>query len=80
MEEAVSAAEANRKFSQILRGVKEGRTYVVTAHGTPVARIAPASRAECVERAARQALLTRLRAQPVQVIGARWSRESLYED
>jgi hypothetical protein len=30
MEKAISAADANRKFSQILREVKEGRSYVVT--------------------------------------------------
>lgn len=41
MEKAISAAEANRKFSQLLREVKEGRTYVVTSHGRPVARISP---------------------------------------
>jgi hypothetical protein len=28
MEEAVSAADANRKFSLLLRGVREGRSYV----------------------------------------------------
>lgn len=30
MERAISAADANRKFSLLLREVKEGRTYVVT--------------------------------------------------
>ena len=30
MEEAVSAAEENRKFSQLLRAVREWRSYVVT--------------------------------------------------
>src|SRR5690606_18296269 len=39
---SISAAEANRQFSQMLRGVREeGATYVVTAHGRPVARIVP---------------------------------------
>jgi antitoxin (DNA-binding transcriptional repressor) of toxin-antitoxin stability system len=37
MERAVSAAVANRKFSQLLRSVREGRSYVVTTHGKPVA-------------------------------------------
>jgi len=32
MSESISAADANRKFSQVLRGVREeGTTYVVTA-------------------------------------------------
>ena len=39
-----SAAEANRRFSQLLRAVREGDSYVVTAHGKPVAKIIPMSR------------------------------------
>ena len=42
MEKSISAADANRSFSQVLREVREGRTYIVTSHGKPVARIAPA--------------------------------------
>jgi antitoxin (DNA-binding transcriptional repressor) of toxin-antitoxin stability system len=30
IEETVSAAEANRSFSRLLRGVREGRRYIVT--------------------------------------------------
>jgi prevent-host-death family protein len=78
MEEAISAAEANRKFSQLLRNVREGRSYIVTAHGRPVARIAPVEAHE-VAAGALGALLARLRAQPIQDIG-RWTREELYED
>ena len=44
MEEAVSAADANRRFSLLLRGVREGRSYVVTSHGKPVARLIPAGK------------------------------------
>ncbi|TIV74086.1 MAG: type II toxin-antitoxin system prevent-host-death family antitoxin, partial [Mesorhizobium sp.] len=36
MDEAVSAADANRRFSHILRAVREGQSYVVTSHGRPV--------------------------------------------
>lgn len=39
MEEAVSAADANRQFSLLLRRVREGHSYVVTSHGKPVARL-----------------------------------------
>jgi prevent-host-death family protein len=42
MDKAVSAAEAKRRFSRILREVRDGRSYVVTSHGRPVARIVPA--------------------------------------
>jgi prevent-host-death family protein len=79
MEEAVSAAEANRKFSLILRGVREGNSYVVTSHGRPVARIVPASRDKGVASGARAALLSRLERQPV-VDAGRWTRDELYED
>jgi prevent-host-death family protein len=79
MEEAVSAADANRKFSQLLRGVREGRTYVVTAHGRPVAKIIPVANRDDVAAGARAVLLARLRAEPVVEIG-RWRRADLYED
>ena len=79
MEETVSAAEANRNFSRILRGVKAGRTYVVTSYGTPVARIVPAVRNSTVAAAAKETLMARLRSRPVHVIGYRWSRDDLYE-
>lgn len=79
MEEAVSAAEANRKFSLILRGVREGHSYVVTSHGKPVARIVPADRRESIAAGARAALVSRLERQPVLNAG-RWTRDELYED
>jgi prevent-host-death family protein len=79
MDEAVSAADANRKFSLILRGVREGHSYVVTSHGRPVARIIPADRGEIVATGARKVLLSRLERQPV-VNAGRWTRDELYED
>lgn len=79
MEEVISAAEANRAFSQLLRGVREGRSYIVTAHGRPVARILPVEARDGIAAGARDVLFARLRAQPAQDIG-RWTREELYED
>lgn len=79
MEEAVSAADANRRFSLILRGVREGNSYVVTSHGKPVARILPADTYEETTSGARSALLSRLAKQPI-VNAGRWSRDELYED
>lgn len=78
MEKAISASDANRKFSQVLRGVKEGQTYVVTSHGRPVARIAPVPADSPHRNAAHTALLNRLRRQPVINIG-RWNRDELYD-
>jgi prevent-host-death family protein len=76
MEKAISAADANRKFSQLLREVKEGRTYVVTSHGRPVARIAPIT--EERNSKAKAALLRRLESQPAIDIGP-WTRDELYD-
>jgi prevent-host-death family protein len=77
MEKAISAADANRKFSKVLRDVKEGKTYVVTSHGRPVARIAPVTENNDGQRA-KNVLLKRLRSQPIVDVG-RWSRDELYE-
>jgi prevent-host-death family protein len=78
MDEPVSAADANRAFSRLLRGVREGRSYVVTSHGRPVARIVPAGPDDALA-AARDALFRRLARQPA-VRAGRWTREELYED
>jgi prevent-host-death family protein len=79
MDKAISAAEANRNFSKLLREVREGQSYVVTSHGRPVAKITPArAYAKSAERS-RIALLARLRSEPVADIGP-WTRDELYED
>ena len=79
MEKRVTAADANRKFSQLLRGVRQGRSYLVTAHGKPVAKLVPVSAHDEVANGARTALLARLHSQSVTDIG-RWTRDELYED
>jgi len=78
MEKIISAADANRKFSQVLRCVREGQSYVVTSHGRPVARILPVDSIYREREAARAALLQRLRHQPVIDIGP-WTRDELYD-
>lgn len=79
MDEAISAAEANRAFSRLLREVREeGRTFVVTSHGKPVAKLVPCGSAEAGREAARTSLLARLARQPAQDVG-RWTRDELYE-
>jgi len=79
MDEAVSAADANRKFSLLLRKVREGHSFVVTSHGRPVARIAPVGQLDDPAAGARTALLSRLEKQPV-VRAKRWTRDELYDD
>jgi prevent-host-death family protein len=78
MEKAISAAEANRKFSQLLRDVREGQSYVVTSHGKAVARIDPVQHDRTVASRARASLLRRLASERVLTIG-RWKRDELYE-
>ena len=79
MEKPVTAADANRKFSKLLRAVREGQSYVVTSHGKAVAKIVPAGKDSGVARGARASLVKRLRSERVVRIG-RWTREELYED
>ena len=79
MEKAISAADANRNFSELLRAVREGQSVVVTSHGRPIARIVPVGKNENISLKARSALLKRLRSERVTTIG-RWQRDELYED
>jgi prevent-host-death family protein len=74
----VSAAEANRDFSKLLRAVREGETVLITARGEPVATLAPPG--EALEQAARAKadLLAYLESQPVRPIEA-WTRDELYD-
>ena len=75
----ISAADANRGFSHLLRGVREDHaSYVVTSHGKPVARIVPFDADPNVAAKARKALLQRLAAEPIVRVG-RWKREDLYD-
>ncbi len=78
MDQPIPAAEANCHFSRLLREVRDGRSYVVTAHGKPIARIVPCTAADAARATARTALLRRLAAQPAIDIGP-WTRDALYE-
>jgi prevent-host-death family protein len=78
MDKIVSASEANRKFSQMLRSVREGDSYVVTSHGRPIARLLPVKE-DRNRSSAKSRLLKRLQSQPAHDIGP-WTREELYEE
>ena len=78
--ETVSAAEANRQFSRLLREVKQGKTYVITSHGRPVAKISPPEEPERGSQAAWQRLIDRLDRQTATNNAGRWTRDELYED
>jgi prevent-host-death family protein len=74
----ISAAEANRHFSQVLRQVARGETLIVTSRGKPMATIAPIA-CQAGRIVAKRQLLARLANQPP--AGDRsWTRAELYED
>lgn len=75
----ISASDANRQFSALLREVRQGVEITVTSHGKPVARLSPAESVRPVGReAARQRLVERLERQ--EASGHRtWSRDQLYD-
>ena len=79
MDKPVSAADANRRFSELLRRVKSGRSVVVTSHGRPVAKITPVVEDQRAAEGARSVLLARLRTERV-VDAGRWRRDGLYDD
>ena len=73
----ISATEANRRFSSLLREVASGATVTVLSRGRAVATLAPAGAQGRNPSAARERLLQRLRQQ--EPSGARtWSRDELY--
>jgi prevent-host-death family protein len=80
MGKAISAADANRNFSHLLRDVREGESFVITTHGKPVAKIVPYTAHDAVASAAKAALLERLRAQTGGPAIGKWTRDELYED
>jgi len=78
---SVTASEANRNFSEVLRKVEHGESIAVTRHGRTVARIVPATMQADEHQARadrRQAYLERAARRPVMQIGS-WTRDALYE-
>ena len=75
----VSAAEANRRFSALLRRVAQGERIVVTSRGNPVATLAPTPQRDKAREAARARLLARLKVQPASGVPRAWTREELYD-
>jgi prevent-host-death family protein len=64
MMRSVSAADAHRHFSRIIREVAAGEIVVVTSRGRPMIEIRPVTTNKVGDEAAFKALMTRLRSQP----------------
>ena len=85
MDRAVTASDANRNFSELLRQAEQGEKIAITRHGRVVAMLSPpeaARDAQAQERARRrkafEALMAHLESQPVMNIGP-WTRDELYD-
>lgn len=75
MERAISASDANQHFSEMLRDVQEGESYVVMSRGRPVARVVPINRDR--QRRSVSSLLDFVQKLPHRHAGA-WTRDDLY--
>ena len=75
MDRAISASEANQRFSEMLREVRQGETFVVMSRGRPVARMTPV--ADITTAPAIKNLLGFLETLPLRQ-GGDWTRDNLY--
>jgi prevent-host-death family protein len=80
MSRFVSAADANRQFSQILGQAVEGETVIITRRGKPVAKLVPIGYepGDDGRTQARQRLLEMLE-KGVSLGGGTFDRDSLYD-
>lgn len=79
MNKRVTASEANRHFSRLLRHVEKGGDVTLTSHGRVVARLVPATEQDDARDRAWKQLLAELRKKPTMNVG-RWTRDELYDD
>ena len=74
----VTASDANRNFSGLLRDVATGESILIVSRGKPVAKISPAN-AETGSMVAKETLMLRLSGQ--KSTGQRdWTRSELYSE
>jgi prevent-host-death family protein len=74
----VTASDANRNFSGLLRDVACGENIIIVSRGTPVAKISPVD-VKTGRNAAKESLLLRLSGQDAS--GRRdWTRNELYSE
>lgn len=76
MDRAITASEANQRFSEMLRDVAEGDSFTVLSRGRPVARVTPVDREDQKRRIER--LLRYVETLPLREAGP-WKREDLYD-
>ncbi len=79
MEETISASDANRRFSHLLGEVRNGKRFVITSHGEPVAELGPADKDRISRQKAWDQLMEHLHTRPVIDVGP-WTRDELYDN
>ncbi len=79
----VPAAEANRRFSKLLRAAREGARITITAHGEPVAELGPVTPAAAEAERRRLAKAHRRLVRHLQSVApiavGPWTRGDLYD-
>ncbi|QMW21718.1 type II toxin-antitoxin system Phd/YefM family antitoxin [Sandaracinobacteroides saxicola] len=76
MDIAITATDANQRFSEVLRDIQAGETFIVTSHGRPVARLLPIDHGQN-QTAAIDLLLDHLNTLPPRTLPG-WQRDELY--
>ncbi len=75
----ITAADANRRFSSLLREVSKGEEITILSRGRPVAKIISVHSEALRKNAMKNVLLSRLKSQDI--TGSRnWTRSELYDD
>jgi len=75
----ITASNANRGFSNLLREIGKGEEIMILSRGKPVAKITSVNSEVLQKKAMKNLLLYRLKAQDV--TGSRnWTRDELYKD
>lgn len=78
MDRLITATKANQRFSELLRDVQSGESFVVTSRGEPVARVVPVEADRKDQKKRIDDLLELLKQQPHRIVGP-WKREDLYD-
>ena len=75
----ITATDANRRFSNVLREVSQGEVLTIVSRGNPVATIGPANVDSPDRHIAKKSLIRRLKKRDP--FGQRnWTRNELYDD
>lgn len=75
----ITASNANRGFSNLLREVSKGEEIMITSRGTPVAKVISVKSTVLQKNAMKKLLLSRLKTR-IATGSRNWTRNELYDD